>query len=284
MNRTNMNLRTCALLVTPLAVSAACAGDGGGESAAAQALATSAASNPSPSAAPADTLVLDCVAQELYTGLAAYIVDFQELVLTRPVRDSYETDEEYSPREDAWVATVPGSVDVLVEVHEPVIIRNEVRDFAYDPATQTLTISDFGDYAVPGVIVDPSVEYPYPAFHCQVGPFFACATSPSIDAWRRDVVGHQIPLGTGEDASVEVAAATAAEAGLGDGPLEFEAEFVLVRSPDDNLLLPTIALRSIEFLSGGTAVARWEGEAESAGRTTQQRMMSFEPQEFGECQ
>lgn len=267
-----------ALLALMLATAVGCS-----ENSETQESAAPPADSPPAEAALLDIASLSCTAHELYTGLAAFVTGYQEIRNSGPIRDTYESDADWAVRESAWMATVPAAVDELLAASEPVVIRDQVVDFAYDAGTGLLTIADFGDYIVPGVVIDPAEQLPFPAFDCLVGPFFACAMSPREDPWRREVVRQWIPLFTGEEASIAVPAARATEVGLTSNPLEFEATFALDPAGDAERLVPVVVLQSLELFSNGQSVARWEGEATRGGTVYVSRMVAFQSEALPPC-
>lgn len=228
-------------------------------------------------------VALDCVAAELYEKLSTFVVAWQTILGDRPPQDTYETEAQFAPRLAAWRQTAAASVDSLATAQRPIVIRRPVEDFGYDADAEVLIVRDFGALVVPGVVVDPQLLLPYPAIHCQTGPFFRCAAHTSQDAWRMDVVRNRVPMTAGPDARIALARETAAAAGLPGSPLEFEAEFALAPAAGQTPPLPMLVLRSVRFVAGDVVVATWEGEPTAAGRTTEQRMVSFVPDDFPPC-
>jgi hypothetical protein len=227
----------------------------------------------------AESTATECVNYAIYDGLAKYVTDIQAVHMTKPVNDSYATDAQNAANVAAWEPKAKTDIAALVAASQPVVLTGEIGEYTYDAAAGAITVQDFGAFAVPGVVVGTPGEFPYPAMTCQVGPIFSCPQHTAQDAWRNQVLRNEIVLAPGSGAVIPVSQGGADQAGLASGnPVEFEATFALAEPLAADPLLAVVELRSIRILSGGQEIGSWSGETTVAGRTTLQRMMSFQPQ------
>jgi len=216
----------------------------------------------------------ECEREEFYDKLSGYADHFTRRFQAQPVKDQYETFDEYYTRLAEWIRspTPHDTLDLTV-----LNVRVPVKRAHYDADQQQLVIDSIAELLVPAVVVGSQGAVPYMAISCAARPWFVCRGN---NFWRKgddeNVVAYGTPMQVLNTASFSIPRDTARSRDLLNHELTLDLYFARadkyvapiredvlsfhVRNENLPVFAPEIRLEAVDLLVDGNPTPfSWEG-------------------------